>query len=380
MNFSSVAYRWSQVSDYPKKVYTEFVHSLKILFSRGSSIRREKSTTNRMKSDSNYSAYTKDLFIEGNCSRTLICVEPQVFVQGNAIQNDLYINLVHSLAENNYFLIDIWKEIVKWSSIDKPEEYQMLLEHLIVENRITHCFFDLNCSRKSSIFDISLLIKLKQKYDLKFVFFAPDFAEKKYLHWNVIADVFVMSRPSKMKDLPTSITKKILLQPGTPYSTQLLKISPKDLDFAFVGSPSRGRKLFLKGISKLPMTSHIEFNGKVDGLIREYRDYVQIISRARMTFSNGYIRSRDNLISGRFIESILMNTLVFYENCPDLEYFFDSSEHFISVENRYELRRGLLQLAKEDELREFITNSARSYYLQNYGSAVVYQKIFDFQR
>ena len=95
-----------------------------------------------------------------------------------------------------------------------------------------------------------------------------------------------------------------------------------------------------------------------------------------MTFSNGYINPRDSLITGRFIESVLLNTLVFYEKCLDLEYFFIPKLHYVPIKNREELEDKIMQLSEDEELREGIVNCARDHYISRYGSDITYNEIF----
>jgi hypothetical protein len=293
-----------------------------------------------------------------------------------SIENDLHINLVGSLEENGYFFCDAYKEMDKSHSEISFEQYSYRhLDSIISSNKITHIFLDLNSPQNNLICNIDRLTALKKSYNLKVIFFAPDFHLQKYLFWDAIADQFVMSRPSKLDLLPNSIKDRVILQPGVPYSQKLLVSSEKDIDFGFIGSPTRGRKLFLSGIPDLPIKTYIEFSGKSRGLIRNYSDYASILSRAKMTFSNGFIDSADSLISGRFIESVLSKTLVFYEDCPDLEYFFTPNEHFIAVSKRRTFRKKVMDFYQDQDSRNRIIENAYSYYMSKYGSQLLYQRI-----
>jgi hypothetical protein len=352
------------------------VHIFQILF------RRKEPDLDRITILADLSREVENMIKENNASkinepsRTLICVEPSIRFEDQFIQSDLHINLVESLKENKYFMLDAWNEIEKIRLSLKVKEVQEYLENVVSSSQISHLFFDLNCSRESELFGLNWITNLKNRHNLKVVFFAPDFSLKKYLYWDNVADIFVMSRPSKLQELPRSITEKVLLQPGVPYANNLFKSAEKNLDFAFVGSPSRGRKFFLEGLSKLPIETQIEFSGKSEGRLTRYVDYLEIVSRARMTFSNGYINPRDSLITGRFIESVLLNTLVFYEKCLDLEYFFIPKLHYVPIKNREELEDKIMQLSEDEELREGIVNCARDHYISRYGSDITYNKIF----
>jgi hypothetical protein len=362
---------------YLNALLVQIVHKFQILFRREEPdlvrivILEQLSREAINMRNGNYSAEVKESF------RTLVCVEPSIRFANHFVQSDLHINLVHSLKENNFFMIDVWNEIEKFPSNVKAIEVQEYLEDIVTRSKISHLFFDLNCTRDSELFGLNWLTSLKKRYNLKIVFFAPDFSLKKYLFWNDIADIFVMSRPSKLQELPQSIIHKILIQPGIPYSTHLLMGAEKSIDFAFVGSPSRDRKFFMAGLSKFPIKTQIEFAGKTEGRFTQYSDYIEVISRARMTFSNGYINPRDSLIAGRFIESVLVGTLVFYENCPDLEFFFRPGLHYVSVKSRREFENKIMQLNADEELRKGIADCARNHYLQKYGSTIMYKHILE---
>lgn len=73
----------------------------------------------------------------------------------------------------------------------------------------------------------------------------------------------------------------------------------------YSGSNIRQRKIFIDAAIKSGLNVKENFGNLLFDKSPTYKEFLSNISKARMTFGNGYVKRNNILIAGRFIESLL---------------------------------------------------------------------------
>ena len=142
----------------------------------------------------------------------------------------------------------------------------------------------------------------------------------------------------------------------------------KVYDIYYSGSDTRQRKIFLNAAENTNLRVKALYGNRISEQSPNYELYKHELNKSRMTFSNGYITNKNSLIAGRFIESILSRSVCLYEECLDVNAFFQSYLHYVPVTNIHDFVKSAQYLRLNNEVLNTISSESYNYYMNNYSS------------
>ena len=158
------------------------------------------------------------------------------------------------------------------------------------------------------------------------------------------------------------------------YDTSL----PKDIDFSFMGSNSRGRGYYLTGLTALGVNPYIVTSNRHGDGDPSIRDYIELLCRSRLTFNTGYVAGNAAIMTGRIFEAILADTLLFEEVGSAIADFFVPFKHYIPFSNLHQLKAYIQYFSYHEEDRIEIVTAAKAHYFkymqsQNFWAAICHR-------
>lgn len=249
------------------------------------------------------------------------------------VESDMYFAYSQSLTDIGHTYSDM-SALLTLESTESTTVTRIIHEH--VDAGIEHVILDGNCFLMDRFGLLEKIKRIKRK-SLGIIVDIPDCYQSKegysrMLEWTKYADVVVVH--NSRLHVPSSV-QNILLWPGFPFPELKYesKWSNKTKDFSILGYEHRQREIFARKAATLGLLSFnfLHSNKQLENVRSSYIDYIAQLKEVRMTFSNGYINSRESIIVGRALESMLCNTLLLYENGSDLDFFFSPYSDYIQI-------------------------------------------------
>jgi hypothetical protein len=293
------------------------------------------------------------------------------------VDNDLTVNVMSSARNAGWTVKQYFGSPLKNSPYVLEKERISEFENILNEFKPDILCIDSNFQIHHKTFSYEALINFKKKYNFKVLMFVPDFEVKKLKYWGTeFADFIQYSRPSLRNKINFITDSKIICLPGITYDeSSFISNFEKVYDIYYSGSDARQRKVFLNAASNTDLKVKAIYGNRISDKSPNYELYKVELSKSRMTFSNGYITKKNSLIAGRFIESILSQSVCLYEECLDVNTFFQPYLHYIPVKNIHEFVKSAQYLKLNTERLKTISTEAYEYYMENYSSKLFWNYI-----
>ncbi len=270
----------------------------------------------------------------------------------------------------------------KWSECDLARGLERL-ETFLRDERLAAVVFDGNFVPTQRTIRPEHWRRLKQQYGFKLVTIlpdcydgVPDFAR----HWHAVSDLIcVFHRLSTALESMPDAHKVVLLAPTLPYHepTFTPAAAKRDIGFSYVGSGTRGRHYFALAASLSGLPSHLNLHERRRDAAPNMEEYSAIFRRSKTTFNNGWVNERTHIVTGRLGEAVLAGTLVFQEVGAPVEDFLVPFVHYVPVANAHQMVAYCQYFLEDEARRSRIADGARSYWLQQYGSARFWATVLD---
>ena len=334
----------------------------------------------REKKLTNYNKYSLKEFKQYDSRknlRLLLFLPEHVNNSKNFVENYLTLNVRKSAEDAGHLVKQFWGNAVVNSLYADEQERLSNFEDTIIKFTPDLLVIDSNFSIKHKTFTIENFLKLKKKYQFKVLLISPDFDIHRLKYWGEkLADFVLSSRPSLMNQVEFIPKSKKIILPGVPYFEKIFSnINLKEYDLYYSGSNIRQRKIFIDAAIKSGLNVKENFGNLLSNKSPTYMEFLSNISKARMTFGNGYVKRNNILIAGRFIESLLSKTVTLYETGPDVNEFFIPFEHYVPVSNIHDFVKSAQYLKLNSTLLDKISFSAYNYYSENYSSRLFWNYI-----
>ena len=308
----------------------------------------------------------EQLFSEINL---LILLKQRISGSDTMIENEFAYNLSKSLEEINIHAEVYWPLPVFESNHYVFKNSIELLEEKIRTICPSHLILDSNQFTRDPLLNEQALFQLKQKYRFKVIIFMLDYHGAKLEYWgHRLADTLVYCRPDKRSKVESVSKAKLICWPGSPYPEYSKFTIESSIDFFYSGSDTRNRRDFLSILEKVEMNAKINFGNRERTKSYTYLDYLDELGNAKMTFSNGYISRREDLITGRALEAFSTKTLLLYEESKTMNYFFKPYIHFVPVKTSNDLLTQVLYLLRNEDMRLNIASQAHDFYRSQYSN------------
>lgn len=286
------------------------------------------------------------------------------------VENDLTTNVMSSARNAGWTVEQYFGNPLKNSPHVVEAERVDDFHNVLKEFEPDILCLDSNFQINHKTFSYETLIHFKKKYDFKVLMFVPDFEVKKLKYWGrEFVDFIQYSRPSLRKKISFIPDSKIICLPGITYDeSSFLSSLEKKYDIYYSGSDARQRKTFLNAAENSNLRVRALYGNRISDKSPNYELYKDELSKSKMTFSNGYITNKNSLIAGRFIESILSRSVCLYEQCLDVNAFFQPFQHYVPVKNIHDFVKSAQYLILNNEILNSISTEAYTYYMKNYSS------------
>jgi len=286
------------------------------------------------------------------------------------VDNDLTVNVMSSARNSGWAVRQYFGSPLKNSPYVLEKERISEFENILNEFEPDILCMDSNFQIHHKTFSYEALINFKKKYGFKVLMFVPDFEVKKLKYWGTeFADFIQYSRPSLRNKINFITDSKLICLPGITYDeSSFISNFEKEYDIYYSGSDTRQRKIFLNAAQNTNLKVKAIYGNRMSDKSPNYELYKVELSKSRMTFSNGYITKKNSLIAGRFIESILSQSVCLYEECLDVNTFFQPYLHYVPVKNIHEFVKSAQYLKLNLERLKTISSESYDYYMENYSS------------
>lgn len=286
------------------------------------------------------------------------------------VENDLTSNVMSSAKNAGWDVKQYFGSPLKNSPHMIERERINEFNNVLKEFQPNILCIDSNLQINHKTFSYEALMNFKNKYNFKVLMFVPDFEVKKLKYWGrEFVDFMQYSRPSLRKKINFIPDSKIICLPGITYNeSSFFSDFKKVYDIYYSGSDTRQRKIFLNAAENTNLKVRALYGNRINEQSPNYELYKYELNKSRMTFSNGYITNKNSLIAGRFIESILSRSVCLYEECLDVNAFFQSYLHYVPVTNIHDFVKSAQYLRLNDEVLNTISSESYNYYMSNYSS------------
>lgn len=310
--------------------------------------------------------------------KPMLLLKKRIHGSEDMIENEFAHNLTVTLREVGLKPELFWLDSTGESKSHESANQVQSLEAKLKQIGPTHLVIDSNQSTQDSLLNESSLLDLKCRYGIKVIVIMLDFSTTKLEYWcRRLADVLVYCRPDQESKIRSVTKARLLCWPGSPYPSISNLEAKREIDFFYSGSASRNRKDFLTSLIDADMKCKINFGNRVRAQSYSYDDYMKTLLKSKITFSNGFVRRGEDLITGRALEAFSTQTLLIYEESKTMSYFFSPYSHYIPVKTGNELLAHSLYLLKNEELRKEIAESAHLFYKRNYSNLAFWSGVFN---
>ena len=286
------------------------------------------------------------------------------------VENDLTVNVLFSARNAGWTVKQYFGRPLKNSPHVIEKQRINEFDSFLKEFEPDILCMDSNFQINHKTFSYEALTNFKSKYNFKVLMFVPDFEVKKLKYWgSEFVDFIQYSRPSLRKKINFIPDSKVICLPGVTYDeSSFLPGFKKVYDIYYSGSDTRQRKTFLDAAQNTDLKVRVLYGNRISDESPSYELYKEELSKSSMTFSNGYITKKNSLIAGRFIESILSQSVCLYEECLDVNTFFQPYLHYVPVKNIHDFVKSAQYLKLNAERLNTISTESYNYYMKNYSS------------
>jgi hypothetical protein len=309
----------------------------------------------------------------------LVVFSPQFFHNSaKFVENDLTINVIGSAIESGIEVKHFFGNQSDNSPFNLENERFQSFEQLISEFQPHVLAIDSNFSITHQTFNYNNFLNLKNKYGFKVLMFVPDFELRKLNYWiKDLVDLTQYSRPSLRHLISNIPDRKLICFPPCPYkNSEFASNKDREIDIYYSGSDTRHRRLFINAAYEAGLNVDSNFGHKEAGSSPSYLEFMRNMSRAKMTFSNGYISKNNSLVAGRFVESIISNTVCLYEDCPDIRAFFEPYKHFVPVSNIHNFVMQAQFLRKNQNYLDYLSETAFEHFQVNFSARAFWSYVY----
>ena len=313
----------------------------------------------------------------------LILLKQRINGSDTMIENEFAYNLSKSLEEININSEVYWPLPMFEANHFETSHFVLKNSIQLLEEKIrtmcpSHIILDSNQFTRDPLLTEQALFQLKQHYRFKVILFMLDYNDAKLEYWGQrLADIIVYCRPDKRSKVESLSTAKLICWPGSPYPEYSKFTSERSIDFFYSGSDTRNRRDFLSILEKVEMNAKVNFGNRERTKSYTYLTYLHELGNAKMTFSNGYISRREDLITGRALEAFSTKTLLLYEESKTMNYFFKPYIHFVPVKTSNDLLTQVLYLLGKEDMRLNIASQAHNFYRSQYSNLEFWHQVLN---
>lgn len=200
-------------------------------------------------------------------------------------------------------------------------------------------------------------------------------------YWHRVADLSVIFHSrTRYYELIDDKTK-VLVAPALPFHEQTFAPEgaiERDLDLSYVGSRnSRNRIAFIDAAAAGGIKVFARYHNRMRHDAPSIEQYAVIMKRSKMVFTNGWIDSGDDIITGRVGETVLAGACLLHEVGTPINDYLVPFVHYIPVANISQFVAYCQFLAEDSEARATIAGAGRSFWLANYSSAAFWATVHE---
>src|SRR5215472_5296052 len=214
------------------------------------------------------------------------------------------------------------------------------LEGVLARLRPSVIAVDGNFLPNGRTIDTNILHSLKGKFGFKIVNVVGDCYDHgadTLGYWHQVADLSVIFHRynrhfDKIQDKST-----VLVAPTVPFHEPTFcpdETAERDFDLSYVGSRnSRNRSLFIEAAMSRGVEGFVCFHDRRRDTAPTLPEYASILKRSKMVFTNGWIDSGEDIITGRAGEAILAGACLIHEVGSPISEYLVPFVHYLPVAN-----------------------------------------------
>jgi hypothetical protein len=309
----------------------------------------------------------------------LMIFSPKFFNNSDKfVENDLTVNVIGSAIDNGIQVEHFYgNQLANSPFVGEIERYKAF-ESALANFQPDVLAIDSNSSINHKTFNCENLLNLKKKYGFKVLMFVPDFDLRKINYWmNTLVDLAQYSRPSLSYLISNIPEEKLVCFPPCPYKEfDTYTKDSREIDIFYSGSDTRQRRVFINAAYEAGLIVDSNFGNKESSLSPSYLDFMKKMRQSKMTFSNGYISKNNSLVAGRLIESMISRTVCLYEDCEDIQKFFEPYVHYVPVTNINNFVVQAQFLKKNKNYLEFLSDNAFDFLKENYSAKLFWNFVY----
>lgn len=319
-------------------------------------------------------------------SRSLAVVMPKYV--NYVLDNDISYNVLNSSLSAGFRSVHIPADHITYAgSNDLPGDLAKL-EAELGEHRPSIVVIDGNYIPNGKSLDAAILRRLKSKFGFKIVCIIGDcynHQPKDFLgYWTQVADLSVIFHRYNRHYSSLANKEAVLVAPTLPFHEPTLRAeqnSGREFDLSYVGSrKSRNRRDFIEAALSRGVHGLVRFHDRRGDAPPTMGEYASILKQSKMVFTNGWIDSGEDIITGRAGEAILAGACLIHEVGSPINEYLVPFVHYVPVANLAQFVSFCQFLAEDDERREYIAQQGRAFWVENYSSkafwATVNHKLF----
>lgn len=273
-----------------------------------------------------------------------------------------------------FYADDIAYGMYKDISAADLEQKLANLRAMILEIRPEVIMFDGNYIGAENTIRTKFWSEIRSHYDFKLINLVADCSDQHpdYLgYWGGVCDRSIIYHQMTKHCLTYHNPKKIYLGLGLPFDEYTFApgATEKDIGFLFIGSPSRGRNVYLAAVQESGIDCHVLLHDRKRTNCPDLSNYANLLKRSRVTFNTGYNLPGNSILTGRVTESILAKILLLEETNNRLERFFVPFVHFVPVSNVHQVVSFTQFFLKHEDYRFRMVNDAHRWMMEHYSSA-----------
>jgi hypothetical protein len=189
--------------------------------------------------------------------------------------------------------------------------------------------------------------------------------------WKDCSDAILGFHPNSVQliDVPHAI-----VLPNLPFDDASFNPSmEKDIGVLSIGSATRDRPTWTAPLEVAGVPVHSLLHDRSAGSAPSRAEYYSLLGRSKLTFNNGYVTAKTNILTGRFFEGLLSRSLVLQEVGAPVEDYFSPYIHYVPVANVDQLISFARFFMESEPWRARIADAALDWWHQHYTSAKMWR-------
>lgn len=314
--------------------------------------------------------------IEGlNSNRVLniaIVMTKHINCSSDYIMSDLYYHYLESAKAAGHQAIPFDSSNLMYSQFPKNitiHDAIAELETFLSKNKPDVVLADGNFVPTNKTISAEIWLQLKTKYNFKLVVIIADSYDSQpdyYQFWDKCSDIIISFNRITSH---FRFEEKNLYCPCIGFYQSIFQNNTKkDIDLLYIGTNSRNRLIWIQGMSLGGIQTYAILHERKKPIAPDIQEYGELMSRAKLVFNNGWVNDSDNILTGRFFESILAGAVVIQEVGSNVNEFFTPYKHYIPVSNLTQAINFANYLLANEHVRSSIANEALNFFNENYHS------------